>query len=239
MQRNPEREVKRIAAVQSNYIPWKGYFDLIASVDAFVLLDDVQYTRRDWRNRNRIQTRDGPVWLTVPVEARGHRERTIRQTLISGREWAQQHWQRLTREYHKAPHFNTMSPHFEPIYADPPAGLSDLNRRLIMTVCAILDVTTPIIECNEFNLIDGKTERLVSLCQQTGADIYVSGPAAADYLDLIQFSACGIAVEWANYGGYPEYPQFWGPFVHEVSILDLLFNCGPDAARYMKYVRQK
>ena len=230
--------MKRLAAVQSNYIPWKGYFDLIASVDLFVLLDDVQYTRRDWRNRNIIKTRHGPAWLTVPVEGKGHRQRTVRETMIAGIDWAQDHWQRIKAEYRKAPHFAEIAPHFSGIYDNPPAGLSELNRCLIEVVCDRLNITTPIVGSDDFDLASGKTERLVSICQQAGADIYVSGPAAAAYLQISQFSEAGITVEWADYAGYPDHPQLWAPFIHEVTILDLLFNCGPEAWRYMKHVRQ-
>lgn len=107
---------KRIAILQSNYIPWKGYFDMIAAVDEFILYDDMQYTRRDWRNRNQIKTPQGVQWLTVPVRVKGKYDQTIRETEIDGIDWAGTHWKIIAQNYRRAPRFEEVAAVFEPLY---------------------------------------------------------------------------------------------------------------------------
>ena len=230
--------MKRIAILQSNYIPWKGYFDMIAAVDEFILYDDMQYTKRDWRNRNLIKTPQGPQWLTVPVKVKGRYDQTIRETEIDGTDWAQVHWKALTRNYPRAPHFEEIAKIFEPLYMRREyTHLSALNREFIEAVCAYLGITTKISNSWDYVLTDGKTERLADLCVQAGGAEYISGPAAKDYIEEQHFAKRGIKLTWFDYSGYAEYPQLWGEFTHGVSILDLLFNCGKDAPRYMRYVK--
>jgi hypothetical protein len=232
------KEMKKIAIVQSNYIPWKGYFDLIASVDEFVLYDDMQYTRRDWRNRNQIKTPRGLQWLTVPVKVKGKYHQTIRETEIEGTGWSTLHWKSLCQHYRRAKCFNAMAQELESIYLlTEYTHLSQLNRTLIEWVCSKLGITTRISNSWDYQLSDGKTERLVDLCCQAGGREYISGPAARGYIDETIFEEKDVKLTWFDYGGYPEYPQLWGDFTHAVSILDLLFNCGSEAPRYMRYVR--
>jgi hypothetical protein len=109
-----------------------------------------------------------------------------------------------------------------------------VNHRFLTTICAWLGLRTPIRWASEFDLVDGPTERLLSICRQSGASTYLSGPAAKAYLDVARFAASGIAVEWADYGGYPEYPQLHPPFEHRVSILDLLVHTGSNALQYFR-----
>lgn len=230
--------MKRIAILQSNYIPWKGYFDMIASVDEFILYDDMQYTRRDWRNRNQIKTPQGVQWLTVPVKVKGKYEQTIRDTELDGCEWAQVHWKTLAQNYRRAPHFDEIATIFEPIYMQQTyTHLSVLNRELIETICNYLGITTKISNSWDYTLVDGKTERLAELCKQARGTEYISGPSAKGYIEENIFNEREIKLSWFDYAGYPEYPQLWGEFAHGVSILDLLFNCGKDARRYMRHVR--
>ena len=228
--------MKRVAILQSNYIPWKGYFDLIASVDEFVIYDDMQFTRRDWRNRNQIKTPQGPIWLTVPVKVKGKYDQTIRETEIDGADWAAKHWKSLVGNYARAPFFKEVAALIEPLYRQDYPLLTVLNRTFLDAVCAYLGIHTSIRDSSEFTLADGKSERLADLCQQLGADEYVSGPAAKDYLDESVFQRLGMTVSWFDYSGYPEYPQLWGDFTHYVSVLDLMFNCGREAPLYMKFV---
>lgn len=228
---------RRIAIVQSNYIPWKGYFDLINAVDEFVLYDDVQYTRRDWRNRNRIKSARGPVWLTVPVRVKGRFEQTIAETEIADPSWGTEHWRTLVHAYARAPYFGVYRDLFEPLYlGQSPERLSEVNRRLLLAVCDALGIGTPITLSSEYRLVEGKQERLIEICRQAGATTYLSGPAARSYIDEAHFADAGVTVEWADYGGYPEYPQQHPPFDHYVSVLDLLFNVGPRAPEYMKRI---
>ena len=228
--------MKKVAILQSNYIPWKGYFDLIAYVDEFILYDDMQYTRRDWRNRNQIKTPQGLQWLTIPVQVKGKFHQKIRDTQIAGTEWAAQHWKSLVQNYRPAPHFAEIANWLEALYQDPfPLNLSDFNRRFLEAVCGYLGIKTKIKNSWDYPLRDGKSERLAGLCQAAGAAEYVSGPAARDYLNEEVFAAQGIKVTWFDYNGYPEYHQLYGEFAHGVSILDLLFNCGPESCRYLRY----
>ncbi len=230
--------MKKIAILQSNYIPWKGYFDMIAAVDEFILYDDMQYTKRDWRNRNQIKTPQGVQWLTVPVVVKGKYHQKIRDTHIDGDGWAKAHWKALVQNYQRAPHFREIAAWLEPLYlAEAYTHLSQLNRRFIEAICRYLGIETTISNSWDYKLVDGKTERLVDLCLQAGGKEYVSGPAAKDYIEETQFARSGIRLEWFDYADYPEYPQLWGSFVHGVTILDLLFNCGNGSHRYMRHVR--
>ncbi|MCB1888220.1 MAG: WbqC family protein [Rhodocyclaceae bacterium] len=230
---------RRVAIVQSNYLPWKGYFDLIASVDEFILYDDVQYTRRDWRNRNRIKTPQGPAWLSVPVRAKGRYHQTIRETELDGSAWQDVHWRTLAQNYGRAPAFDEVASWLEPIFRQQEwKMLSDLNRTLIKACCAYLGIDTKISCSSDFRLCEGKSERLADLCRQANATCYVSGPSARSYLDESVFSQLGMSVDWFDYGGYPEYPQLWDGFVHELSVVDLFFNCGRESGRYMRFVER-
>lgn len=230
---------KKVAILQSNYIPWKGYFDMIASVDEFILYDDMQYTRRDWRNRNKIKTPQGLKWLTVPVKVKGKYHQTIYETEIDGADWAKAHWQSLVLNYRKAPYFGDIAALIEPLYvARHYTMLSELNRVFIEAICSYLGITTKITDSRDYALADGKTERLVNLVLQAGGTEYVSGPAARDYVEDRLFAEAGLKLSWFEYSGYPEYPQFWGNFEHGVTILDLLFHCGKDSSRAMKYVNR-
>lgn len=229
--------MKKVAIVQSNYIPWKGYFDMIAAVDEFILFDDMQYTRRDWRNRNQIKTPQGLQWLTVPVQVKGRYLQTIRETELDGVAWASSHWNTLKQNYGRARYFDEVAQWLKPLYLNTTfTHLSVLNRAFIEAVCRYIGIETVISNSWDYSLAEGKTERLADLCVQAAADVYVSGPAAKDYIVPAVFQDAGVRLEWFDYSGYPEYPQLWGGFAHGVSILDLLFNCGRDAARHMRYV---
>ncbi len=225
---------KTVAIVQSCYIPWKGYFDLIKSADEFILLDDVQYTRRDWRNRNRIKTKSGLLWLSIPVEARGHYHDRIRDITVSQRTWGQRHWASIAANYARARYFTTYAPLLRDLYLDDDdVHLSRINFRFLRRICDILGISTKITWSSDYEVRPGRTERLVSLCRQVGATRYLSGPSAKDYLETRLFEKEGIDVAFFDYAGYPEYPQLFPPFAHQVSIIDLILNVGPDAPRYM------
>jgi hypothetical protein len=225
-----------VAIVQSCYIPWKGYFDLINRADAFILYDDRQFTRRDWRNRNRIKTRHGTQWLTIPVQVRGRYHQRIDETVVNDAGWARRHWATLRHSYAAASHFERYAQLLQGVYEEleHEPRLSLINRRLIETVCELLRIHTPLSWSTDHAVEGGRTERLVALSRAAGATAYLSGPSARGYLDESLFSAAGIDVEYMDYGGYPEYPQLHPPFDHHVTLLDLLFNVGLDAPRYLK-----
>ena len=227
--------MKKIAILQSNYIPWKGYFDIIASVDEFILYDEMQFTKNDWRNRNIIKTQQGARWLTIPVGQDIHRR--ICDVSLPDGPWRVKHWKALVQNYSLASCFRETAAWLAPLYSETQTTLSALNRRFIEEICRVLGIRTVIRDSSEYTLGEGKTERLVNLCRQAGASEYISGPAAKGYLDERLFADQDIRVTWMDYANYPEYPQLWGPFIHQVSILDLLFNCGADAPRSMRHAR--
>jgi hypothetical protein len=225
-----------VAIVQSNYIPWKGYFDLIDDVDAFVLLDEVQYTRRDWRNRNRIKTASGTRWLTIPVQVSGRYEQRIDETRIADPGWRRSHWSAIEQAYRDAPCFDAVAAVLEPVYASL-AGvemLSDVNVALLRCVCELLHVETPITWSTDYESADEPSRRLLDICLATGATTYVSGPAAREYLDVALFARAGVDVRWFDYAGYEPYAQPHGAFEHHVSVIDLLFCEGEGSRRFLK-----
>lgn len=228
--------MKKIAILQSNYIPWKGYFDIINLVDEFILYDDMQFTRRDWRNRNKIKTPDGLKWLTIPVISKGKFDQKINETQVSNTKWCQSHWHAITLNYGKAPYFRAYADRIHSIYqaCESETYLSRINYRFLSEICGILGIQTTISWSSDYELADGKTERLVGLVQSAGGDAYLSGPAAKDYIVDACFENAGIALEYMDYDGYPEYPQLFGAYQPQVSILDLIFNTGPQAKEYMK-----
>lgn len=226
---------KKIAILQSNYIPWKGYFDLINEVDEFILYDQVQYTKNDWRNRNLIKSIQGVQWLTIPVKHKGKSLQKISEAEVSHSNWRIKHWKTLVSSYGKSAYFSNYKDVFESLYLDnDEINLSQINYLFITTINKILNIETPILHSSDFDLSGNKTEKLITLCQYTQANEYISGPAAKNYMDEALFTQNNIAISWIDYSNYPIYQQLNPPFDHRVSILDLIFNQGPYASRYMK-----
>ena len=228
--------MKKIAILQSNYIPWKGYFDIINKVDEFILYDDMQYTRRDWRNRNKIITPNGLLWLSIPVDSKGKFYQRINDTKVVDHCWVDSHWKSIQYNYAKAEFFDMYSERVKAVYdaCREEDYLSKINYRFIKEICDILEINTKITWSSDYKLVDGKTERLVGLVQSAGGQYYLSGPAAKDYIKEEIFKEANISLEWMDYSGYPEYPQLSDSFEHGVSILDLIFNVGPESRKYMK-----
>ena len=229
---------KSVAIIQSNYIPWKGYFDIINSVDEFILYDEVQYTNNDWRNRNRIIGANGSFWLTIPVHSSNHFCRPIASIKVAGQEWNLKHRKSIRQSYARAAHFESIFPEINGIYLNC-AGLhflSEINQFMIEAIARLLGIGTKISKSSEYGIDTSlnKTDKLVALCQGAGATHYLSGPSAGCYLDEDLFAKAGISVEFMNYDNYPEYRQLATPFEHRVSIIDLLLNEGPNARNYMK-----
>jgi hypothetical protein len=226
----------RVGIIQSNYIPWKGYFDFIASVDEFVLLDEVQYTRRDWRNRNKIKTADGLRWLTIPVDVSGKYTQAINETRIADPRWADEHLASLRHAYARAAHAKEQWPWVEALYerAKSLSLLTEVNELFIRSIALHLGIATKISRSTDYPSSAGKNERLLGICESIGATTYLSGPAAAGYLDQGLWREHGISVEFKTYDGYREYPQLHGPFEPGVTVLDLFFNLGEDATAYFR-----
>ncbi len=200
-----------------------------------MIYDDVQYTRRDWRNRNRIKTAAGPRWLTIPVQVKGRYHQRICEVTVSDPGWAAQHWKSIQHAYARAPYFAQYAEALEALYQScTEPALTTLNERFLRELCAWFNITTPIIRSEAFALPDDRSERLIEMCRQLNATHYLSGPSAKAYIEESQFADAGIEVVWMDYGGYAEYPQLHPPFVHEVSALDVLLNTGPDAPQYLQ-----
>jgi hypothetical protein len=219
---------KKIAILQSNYIPWKGYFDIIRRVDEFILYDNVQFTRRDWRNRNRIKSPQGLLWLTIPVVSKSRYTQLICETEIADPHWAEAHWNTIKHNYGKAPAFAAMEPKLEDLMqqAGRERMLSEANYILLRGFCDLLGIATPLTWAMNYAVTGQKTDRLLALCRAAGADAYLSGPAAKDYIDDAKFSAAGVRLEYMDYTGYPVYPQLYGAFEHGVSIIDAFMMLG-------------
>lgn len=222
----------KVAIIQSSYIPWKGYFDIIHDVDEFIFLDDVQFTTRDWRSRNRIKTTNGTQWLSVP--AGGHISPLICEVTLKDPGWQKKHWKTLCQNYTRAPFFRQYAPFFEELYLGQAwTNLSEMNQAMTQRIAReLLGIHTAFTDARTYSAQGTKLDRVINLLQLSGATSYLSGPLAADYLDPPKFEALGIALQLKDYSDYPEYPQLYPPFEHTVSVIDLIFNTGPHAPEY-------
>ena len=224
---------KIVGMTQSNYIPWKGYFDYINSVDEFYFYDDVQYTKQDWRNRNMIKSPAGTEWLSVPVGSK--RSRLICEVEITQHGWQRSHWGKITQYYQKAPYFKTYKDFFKDIYLGTTwTNLSDMNQTIIRKIAVeLLGINTNFSDSRHFNLSGEKEKRYIPLLKEVGCTTFLSGPSAKNYLTEETMEKEGIKLKWMNYEGYPEYHQLYPPFEQRVSIIDLIFNEGPNTKDYM------
>jgi hypothetical protein len=226
--------MKRVAVLQSCYIPWKGYFDIINSVDEFILYDDMQYTKRDWRNRNKIKTSRGVKWLSIPVHVKGAFAQKVCECKVLDNTWVDAHWKTIAHSYARAPFFKTHASFFLNLYEQCRniSLLSEINHIFIQEICSLIGIETPITWSSDYEVDGKRSERLCNICQKAHAGEYVSGPAAKNYLNEQLFYEKNIKVSWIDYDGYPEYDQmFTSPFVHQVSIIDLIFNVGADRTK--------
>lgn len=231
-----ESSDRRVAIVQPCYIPWKGYFDIIAHSDEFIIFDDVQYVERTWYNRNRLKTQYGTKWLSIPLKVAGRRLQSIAETEIA-EPWAEKHLNFVKSNYRSAPFFSDHSAVLQALYeqADRLQTLLAVDRLFIEFACKTLGIKTPLLIASDLGATGKATQRLLDLCLKRRATSYLSGPAAKSYLVEKEFEDAGVAVEWMDYAGYPEYPQLHGTFDHAVSVIDLLLSTGPQAAHFMKY----
>lgn len=226
--------MKKIAILQSNYIPWKGYFDIINMVDEFIFHDDIQYTKNDWRNRNKIKTDKGLTWITIPCGI--NEKRLICEVELLDHSWQKKHWSLITNYYSKTQYWKYYKVFFEDFYLGQEwDSLSELNQKMIISISnELLNVKTIFKDSRDFNLTKSKEERVIELLKKNNASNYLSGPAAKDYIDVSYFLKNNIKVSWMDYSNYPEYNQLFPPFEHGVSIIDLIFNEGPNAYKFLK-----
>lgn len=223
----------RICIIQSCYIPWKGFFDLIGRCDEYVVFDSAQYVKRHWHNRNRIKTANGVEWLTIPVIVKGRFDQAIDEVEIE-KPWAEKHWRSIELAYKRAAFFDQFAPVVKGWYeaADKLSHLSEVNFLFLGGIAGLLGLETRLVSDAIYPAQGVKTERLLGIARAAGADRYLSGPSARMYFDEQMFLSAGIATEWMGYEGYPEYPQLHGSFEHAVTVLDVLFNTGPRAREY-------
>ena len=212
---------------QPQYLPWLGYFDKIDQADVFVFLDNVQYKKNEWQNRNRIKTAQGAQWLTVPVLY--HFPERILEVEINRRvNWARKHLQALRTNYTKARFFKQYLPLFEALYEREWQKLVDLNVECVRCLVQALGIDTRLAVASQFELSEEPTERLIGICRAVGADAYLAGSGGRSYMDLVQFEEAGIEVQFQQFD-HPVYPQLFGEFEAYLSIVDLLFNCGDES----------
>lgn len=226
--------MKKVAIIQSSFLPWRGYFDIIKSVDEFIFLDSVQFTRRDWRSRNKIKTQHGTKWLSVPCKSKGKFVSNIKDIETDGIRWKKSHIDTITGCYKRSKEFDTFMPLLTSIYdLEKQDYLSDFNIRLISAVCNYLGIETVIKQDFDLPIETNKNDRLLYICQRANADIYVSGPSAKHYIDKSQFRRNGLDVEFFEYSIARPYNQPWGDFSPNLSIIDLIFNLGRDARLFL------
>ena len=221
---------KKVAIVQSAYIPWKGLFDMINMVDTFVSFDSVQFTKRSWINRNRIKSPFGDRWLTVPVY--GSTTRLINEIEIKGNDWGKSHFDSLKQSYGRSLYWDDVESTIMPVYKKNLKYISEVNKVLIKSISNYLDIKTNFLNSSDINQKGIKSERLISIIDEIGASSYLSGPAAKSYIGN-EFEEAGIELEWMDYSGYPEYEQPHGKFRHDVTVLDLIANKGKESSEYI------
>ena len=223
--------------LQPSYIPWRGYFDQICRADLFIFYDDVQYDKHGWRNRNQIKTSQGKQWMTIPVHTKGVTEGiSIKDVRIDwSKPWSKNHLKALTFAYAKAPCFASYAPWLDSVFERRDEFLADFTIRLTMEIARKIGNThTRFMRSSEIPGIDGqKTDRLIQILMHVGANNYISGPSARDYVEMEKFDHTGISLEYMEYN-YPEYPQLYPPFDQYVTILDLMFMVGNDARKYIE-----
>jgi hypothetical protein len=223
----------KVGIIQSNFLPWLGYFDFIRETDLFIIHDDLQYTKGDWRNRNKIKTPRGLEWITVPVHYRSTSQ-LIEETPVNySSPWARKMLNRIREVYRHAPCFEPYFSELSDLLTQPAVSISDLNLRLIHWVCRSLEIVTPIRMSREYYPQGPKNERLIGILTQVQASTYLSGAAAQAYLIPEMFEQAGIRLEYKQYN-YPEYEQLYPPFALGVSVIDLLFMKGRDAGFYLE-----
>lgn len=217
-----------LTAHQPVYLPWLGLFHKIALADAFVSFNQVQYLPRDWNNRNRVKTDQGPVWLTVPVLKSGYRDKALTDIRINNDlPWQRKHWKTLELSYRKAPYFKDYAGFFEDVYLKRSWDtLCELNDHMLLWFLETLGIATEYSDARDHAFQGSKSDLVLDMCVQMGAQVYIFGALGKDYADVEAFARSGVRAVFQDYV-HPVYPQLHGEFVSHLSIVDLLFNCGP------------
>jgi hypothetical protein len=224
--------------LQPSYIPWRGYFHQIQKADLFIFYDDVQYDKHGWRNRNRIKTRQGGQWLTIPVHTKGVVVENIGINEIEiawEQAWAERHLRAIQQSYSKAPYYKEHEAWLEEVFSRRPECLADFTIPLTIEIARKLGIQhTRFMRSSELTVTGQKTDRLIEILTQVGTTHYISGPSAKSYIEDEKFEKAGITLEYMEYN-YSEYPQLYPPFDPYSTILDLMFMTGPEAAKYIYF----
>lgn len=220
--------------LQPTYLPWMGCFGMIDIADVFVFYDDVQFEKQSWQQRNRIKTPQGEAWLSVPI-VRNFGQKINEVKVNNATDWRKNHWQSINQSYTKAPCFLEYHDKIQSIYQKDWEYLGELNIYMIKKLAELLQVRLPnFLKSSEMESIEGqKTDRLMQILAKLGADEYITGPGTRDYLETEKFKEKGIKLWWYEFQ-HPNYPQIWGEFTPYMSAIDLLFNTGGEAIKYIR-----
>lgn len=231
-----------LAAHQPHYLPWLGYLDKMAKADVFVVMDDLQYERENFQNRQRLKVNNGPTWLTVPLERGTQHDRICDKRITDSgcppehkEHWQRRTWQTLRTHYGKAPFWSTYAAELEDVFTRRWEKLLDLDLHMIELARRWLGITVPLLRSSSLELVGQKTERIIDMCKKVGARVYLSGRGgSSEYLDVPALEAAGISVMWQSFT-HPHYAQRYGQlgFVPYLGFLDLVLNCGPDSRRVL------
>ncbi len=236
-----------IGIIQPTFLPWLGYFEQIACADHFVLLDDVQYTHQDWRNRNRIKTASGPVWLTVPIRRRNHRALISEIVINYEKDWVARHLKTIRQNYGKCRYSQPLFSELEAVYRCRYQQLVELDVHLTKLLCQYLQIDTPISLSSQIPRIGDASEvdpagprlapdknlRLIEICRHFSVNLFYEGASGASYIDIERFQRHDITVVFQNYR-HPTYPQRHGEFLPYMSVVDLIMNTGPEAGQILR-----
>jgi hypothetical protein len=222
-----------LSAHQPVYLPWLGLFHKIALADKFCIFDIAQYQTKDFNNRNKIKTHTGPIWLSVPVESKGHFAKPLAQIKIINKGWNRKHFHSIDLAYRKAPFYRDYIGELETILVTRSyESLAVLNRATLEFGLRALDIKTPLVVASDYGFRGHKSDLVLDMCKQLGATAYIFGAQGRNYADVGTFSAAGIDARFQDYQ-HPTYPQQHGAFEPYMSVIDLLFNAGPDSAKIL------
>lgn len=227
---------KKVAIIQSNFLPWKGYFDFIKKVDHFVFYDTCQFTKRDWRNRNKIKVSNGDPWISVSVNTKNKFDQKINETFITDHDWAKKIWNKIEYNYKKAPYFEFVKKEIFDnfIFKIEEETISGINQKIITYIAQnLLDIKTKFHDSSNFKLSEDRNLRLINITKELKGTEYISGEAAKCYLDYNLFEQENLKLSFMSYDGYKTYPQLHGEFNHFVTILDMFFMLGPETKNYL------
>lgn len=218
-----------LTAHQPVYIPWLGLFHKIALAEEYCIFDIAQYQKKDFNNRNKIKTQNGPLWLTVPVESKNHFEKSLKDIKIINNGWNRKHFKSIDLAYRKAPFYSLYIDEIEDLLINRQYDfLVDLNRVVLDFCLKALSLSPPIWTASDFQFRGVKSDLVLDMCRHLGASEYVFGKLGEDYANVQDFTSCGVKPFFQQYQ-HPEYPQLHGQFEPYMSVIDLLFNVGPES----------